>query len=182
MGIVITLLFRSIWGWMVISVILSSSCSWHTLCDVNFSSQSNCLVVPDIVVKIYLYSSTQVFKGFNHVYAIHNIIALSLQKLSYWKSQVKKFLLIARATINWEEKISAKNEVALEDVAGLHWDSTFKLISLKLKQIGINNSWNISMPLIRWIHFVLQTSFNINFFDNILKYFSQEAFGVIAIS
>ena len=27
------------------------------------------------------------------------------------------FLLIARATINWKEEISAKNEVALEDVA-----------------------------------------------------------------
>ena len=41
----------------------------------------------------------------------------------------KTLLLITRATINWNEEISAKNEVALKDVAGLHWDSTFKLIS-----------------------------------------------------
>ena len=34
------------------------------------------------------------------------------------------------------EEISAKSEVALEDVARLHWDSTFKLISLKEKKIG----------------------------------------------
>ena len=40
------------------------------------------------------------------------------------------FLLIARATINWKEQICAKNKVALEDVAGLHWNSTFKLISI----------------------------------------------------
>ena len=37
----------------------------------------------------------------------------------------KIFLLITRATINWKEEISAKNEVALEDVAELHWNSTF---------------------------------------------------------
>ena len=55
------------------------------------------------------------------------------------------FLLIARATINWKEKISPKNEVALEDVADFHWDSTFKLISLEVKKIEISNSWNITM-------------------------------------
>ena len=42
----------------------------------------------------------------------------------------KTFLLITRATINWKEEMCAKNEVALEDVAGLHCDSTFKLISI----------------------------------------------------
>ena len=41
-----------------------------------------------------------------------------------------KFLLIARATINWKGKISTKNEVDLADVAELHWNSTFKLISI----------------------------------------------------
>ena len=62
------------------------------------------------------------------------------------------FLLIAGATIYWKEDISAKNEVALEDVADFHWDSTFKLISLEVKKIEISNSWNISMPLMRSIH------------------------------
>ena len=55
------------------------------------------------------------------------------------------FLLIAGATIYWKEDISAKNEVALEDVADFHWDSTFKLISLEVRKIGISNSWNITM-------------------------------------
>ena len=64
-----------------------------------------------------------------------------------------KFLLIARATINSKEEISAKNEVALGDVADFHWDSIFKLISLKVKKIGISNPWNISMPLIRSTQF-----------------------------
>ena len=40
----------------------------------------------------------------------------------------KTFLLITTATINWKEEISVKNEVALDDVAGLNWDSTIKLI------------------------------------------------------
>ena len=66
----------------------------------------------------------------------------------------KTYLLITRATIYWKEDISAKNEVALEDVADFHWDSTFKLISLEVKKIEISNSWNISMPLIRSIHLV----------------------------
>ena len=42
----------------------------------------------------------------------------------------KTFLLITRATINSNEEIGAKNEVALEVVAWLHWDATFKLISI----------------------------------------------------
>ena len=42
----------------------------------------------------------------------------------------KTYLLITRATINWKEQIWAKNKVALEDVAGLYWNSTFKLLSI----------------------------------------------------
>ena len=42
----------------------------------------------------------------------------------------KTFLLITRATINWKEEISATNEAALEDVAGLYWNAKFKLISI----------------------------------------------------
>ena len=49
---------------------------------------------------------------------------------SYWNGQVEKVLVITSATINWKEEMCAKNEVALEDVAGLHCDSTFKLISI----------------------------------------------------
>ena len=49
---------------------------------------------------------------------------------SYWNGQVEKVLVITSATINWKEEISAKNEVALEDVAGLYWNSTFKLLSI----------------------------------------------------
>ena len=83
--------------------------------------------------------------------------AVNKEKWIDWvtgRVQSKTLLLITRATINWKEEISAKNEVALEDVAGLHWDSTFKLISLEVKKIKKNNSWNISMALIRSIHLV----------------------------